>query len=89
MVVEVVTGVLIGLLAVATVIAAYLAILGLGRAVNMTRCRFCGRLELRPGGATDNCMHADRMQHRAPVSSATGMLQAHFHLPRVMLHRHQ
>ena len=60
MVVEVVAGVLIGLLAVATVIAAYLGILGLARAANLTWCRFCRRLELRPSGAGDSCVRADR-----------------------------
>lgn len=88
MVVEVVTGVLIGLLAVATVIAAYLGILGMTRAVNMTRCRYCGRLEVRPGEA-DTCVHAGQARHRPALSSAAGMLHAHLHLPRAALHRHQ
>jgi hypothetical protein len=87
MVVEVVAGVLIGLLAVATVIAAYLGILGLARAANLTWCPFCRRMELRPSGAGDSCVRADRARH-PEHSPATAMLHAHRHLPRVVLHRH-
>lgn len=89
MVVEVVTGVLVGVLAVVTLIAAYLGILGLARAGNLTRCPFCHRIELRPGAAADKCVHAGEPAHRPALSSGTGMLHAHLHLPRAVLHRHQ
>jgi hypothetical protein len=87
MVVEVVTGVLIGLLALVTVFAAYLGILGLTQAASMTRCRICGRLELRSGSG-DGCVHAGHPRHSG-LSAAGGLLHAHFHLPRAVLHRHQ
>jgi hypothetical protein len=78
--IEVVTAVLVGLLAVATVLAAYVGILGLARAITLARCKTCGHLEIRSGDATEYCAHADRHGARAIAGHAV-------HLPHVLLHR--
>lgn len=78
--IEVVTAVLVGLLAVATVLAAFVGILGLVRAITLTRCDTCGHLELRSGDAAEYCAHAGRRGARAIAGHAV-------HLPYALLHR--
>lgn len=78
--IEVVTAVLVGLLAVATVLAAYLGILGLVRAIALVRCERCGHLEVRRGNLDAQCARTARHH---PVSSALHVL----HLPHPAVHR--
>lgn len=78
--IEVVTAILVGLLAVVTVLAAYIGILGLVNAITLARCKSCGRLELRRGDAADYCAHA---AHHHVVAAAFHAM----HVPHAPLHR--
>jgi hypothetical protein len=78
--IEVAIAVLVGLLAVATVLAAYVGILGLVRAITLARCENCGHLELRRGNLDARCTRTVRHQ---TVSSALHLL----HLPHIAAHR--
>lgn len=78
--IEVVTGVLVGLLAVVTVLAAYIGILGLVNAVTLVRCKTCGHLEIRSGDASQYCTRAAR--HHALIAARHVI-----HLPHPPLHR--
>lgn len=78
--IEVVTAVLVGLLAVATLLAAFAGILGLVHAITLVRCQTCGHLELRSGDTAEDCAHAGRHGVRAIAGHA-------IHLPPALLHR--
>jgi hypothetical protein len=80
-VIEVVTAVLVGLLALVTVLAAYLGILGMVRAIKLTRCEFCGHFEVRPANLDDRCARAGRVNHVVDALH-------HVHVPRALAQRH-